>query len=58
MSGCALVCVGLAEDDALPPGLKALADTGVFDAPILRTNPPEVPEQYWCDVLNAVTDTV
>lgn len=58
MSGCALVCVGLAEDDALPPGLQALADTGVFDAPILRTNPPEVPEQYWCDVLNAVPDTV
>ena len=57
MSGCALVCVGLAEDDALPPGLQALADTGVFDASILRTNPPEVPEQYWCDVLSALPDT-
>ena len=57
MSGCALVCVGLAADDALPPGLQALADTGVFDPPILRTNPPESPEQYWCDVLSALPDT-
>ena len=57
MSGCALVCVGLAADDALPLGLQALADTGVFDPPILRTNPPESPEQYWCDVLSALPDT-
>ena len=57
MSGCALVCVGLAADDALPPGLQALVDTGLFDSPILRTHLPELPEQYWCDVLRALPDT-
>ena len=57
MPGCTLVCVGLEADDALPPGLQALADAGVFDTPILRTTPSEVPEHYWCDVLGALPDT-
>ena len=46
-----LVCVGQREADALPPGIQAIADSGVFAERLCIPDTPATPERYWCDVL-------
>ena len=53
-----LVCVGQPEADALPPGIQALADSGVFAERLCIPDTPDRPDQYWCHVLASLPERV
>ena len=53
-----LVCVGQPEADALPPGIQALADSGVFAERLCIPDTPDTSDQYWCHVLAGLPERV
>ena len=58
MSGTSLVCVGLEESDALPAGIQALVDTGLFDSLIRAPAPSGQGDRYWCGVIEGLPGEV
>ena len=53
-----LVCVGQRGADAVPPGIQALADSGVFAERLCIPDMPDTSDQYWCDVLASLPERV
>lgn len=53
-----LVCVGQSEATALPAGIQALADSGVFSERICIPDMPDTADQYWCQVLASLPERV